>query len=541
METIDVSGDTGDDEDDDDGAAQMGCGLCIKCGQVSKPHSCPYGAKVMKRASKSRMASATKRQKTSAAAASSSTANYAELFGDDDDDDEPAASALPLVMPAAVTSAAGQDTSAFGMLSQLITQHGSMQTEIAQQKCDIASVTARETAANKAVQQAATEVTRLQGELAKKDKTIADQQKQLQTSIPKPKGKGKAAAAAAAVAATAAGLAPAKDGYLQLMADAMKQYVRDQGGRAEEEALAAGAVAFAVPATWYYDNSTPPTPWKPAWVPIADSNLISNLESLGVATKDATGATTAFTPTVGSTASYTIGQHKYTASVVNAPAPQAPAAPPPPPPPPPPKPWQDDMLFAGDFFKLPKRYLDTCLTGYHFDAPDSIAMKSVEVAELAEQWSSYAQGFEYDPNKSELWVKPNWLHFWLRAAKERGYNEARILMHGVRSQNYHLLAKDLSGFDFNFSNQGAKKWGFYASCSDHIASDYNASGGGSFPDGTGVIGLLLIKRNAGLGAYEHYHLGSHRGGPSSYQVNDAYAVRDQTLWLPFGLAYAKAP
>ena len=121
-------------------------------------------------------------------------------------------------------------------------------------------------------------------------------------------------------------------------------------------------------------------------------------------------------------------------------------------------------------------------------------------------------------------------------------NEARILMHGMRSQNYHLLAKDLSGFDFNFSQQGAKRWGLYAACSDHIASDYNASGGGTFPDGTGVIGRPLIyKRNAGAGAYEHYHLGSNRGGPSSYSVNDAYAVRDQLLWLPIGLAHTKCP
>ena len=84
----------------------------------------------------------------------------------------------------------------------------------------------------------------------------------------------------------------------------------------------------------------------------------------------------------------------------------------------------------------------------------------------------------------------------------------------------------MSGFDMNFSQQGAKRWGFYAACSDHIASDYNSYGGGSFPDGTGVIGLLLIKKGAGAGAYEHYHLGSHRGGPARYQVNDAYAVRD---------------
>ena len=76
-----------------------------------------------------------------------------------------------------------------------------------------------------------------------------------------------------------------------------------------------------------------------------------------------------------------------------------------------------------------------------------------------------------------------------------------------------------------------------AGCSDHIASDYNAHGGGPLPDGTGVIGLLLIKKGAGAGAYEHYHLGSGRA-TYGYQVNDAYAVHDQMLWLPIGLAYA---
>ena len=78
-----------------------------------------------------------------------------------------------------------------------------------------------------------------------------------------------------------------------------------------------------------------------------------------------------------------------------------------------------------------------------------------------------------------------------------------------------------------------------AGCSsDHIASDYNKHGGGSLPDGTGVIGLLLIKKGAGAGAYEHYHLGSGRA-TYGYTVNDAYAVHDQMLWLPIGLAYAR--
>ena len=178
------------------------------------------------------------------------------------------------------------------------------------------------------------------------------------------------------------------------------------------------------------------------------------------------------------------------------------------------------------------------LQNYHFDALDEVIGKSAEVAALAELWSSYAQGFKYDAAKCELWCKPGWLKIWLRAAKERKYSECRILMHGMRSQNYHLLAKDMSGFDFNFSQQGAKRWGFYAACSDHIASDYNKHGGGSLPDGTGVIGLLLIKKGAGAGAYEHYHLGSGRA-TYGYQVNDAYAVHDQMLWLPIGLAFAR--
>ena len=53
---------------------------------------------------------------------------------------------------------------------------------------------------------------------------------------------------------------------------------------------------------------------------------------------------------------------------------------------------------------------------------------------------------------------------------------------------------------------------------------------------TALIGLLLIKESAG--AYEHYHLGSERA-TYGYQVHDAYAVHDQMLWLPIGLAYAR--
>ena len=587
METIDLAS----EDDEDSGDAR---GLCIKCGQVSKPHVCPHAAKIMKRMSRSECGmSSSKCQKTSAGSSAAKNDMYKNLFGDDSDDDDTPAPKLP-EMPKAAAAALSQGAPAFNILNTLLQEHSTLQTEcdsnkatIEKQKKDIAAVKKRETAANSAVKQATSQLAQLQQEIAKRDQTIADQQKQLQGPAPfvppKPKGKGKAAvAAAAAAAASALGLSPGKDAYSALLTDAGKAYT-DKADALKKKAppppppvppapvapaplpnrvqilqkntnpqyhterevsfmttaqVQAAGLPSSTTAGWFFDNSTPPTPWQPSWVPISDTTIIGNLETLGTATKSSTGDTTAFTPTVGSTVSYPFGQHNYTVTVVNAPGPQAPA-PPPPPPPPPPAPWQDDMLFTGSFFKMDKKYIDRMLQQYHFDEPDVVIPKSTEIAAIAEQWSSYAQGFKYDPNKCEMWVKPNWMHMWLRAAKERGYNEARILMHGMRSQNYHLLAKDLSGFDFNFSQQGAKRWGFYAACSDHIASDYNAQSGGPLPDGTGVIGLLLIKKGAGAGAYEHYHLGSHRGGPQSYSINDAYAVRDQMLWLPLGLAYAK--
>ena len=61
METIVLS----DDEED----AAPRTGLCIHCGQVSKPHACPHGTvKIMKPLSKSKCHPA-KKQRTSAAAA----------------------------------------------------------------------------------------------------------------------------------------------------------------------------------------------------------------------------------------------------------------------------------------------------------------------------------------------------------------------------------------------------------------------------------------------------------------------------------------
>lgn len=287
-----------------------------------------------------------------------------------------------------------------------------------------------------------------------------------------------------------------------------------------------------------FDNSTPPTPWMPSWVPIRDPVITTQLAMLGI-----TGTNPViFTPTVGSTCSYTSGGHTYDISVVNAPAPVAPAALPPPP-----RPQlahtdqiKDNMLFHGNFYKFSSGELDLYLGRHNFDTPDVISKGGADgklIADLATMYSSWGQGFQYDASKCQMWLKPNFLRMWLRCAKERKWGETRLCMHGMRSGQYEELGKDMSGFNFDFSQHGVKKWGFYCSASDHIASDYNG-GRGTYPDGTAVIVLLLIKRNAREGSYEHYKLGSNRGGAIDVSVRDAYAVRDQMLVLTLGLAIA---
>lgn len=553
------------DDDDGGGSGALPTGLCIRCGPVVKPHACPHGAKVMRDIARS-----PKRFKTSA----SSSDAPSPMPAKEGEEEEETAGDAPTAHPLTPVLAQQPDI-AFGLLKSLMDEHSTLQSQqsqqssvISQQQQDLSKTQQILATVQKAEKDACSEITRLQSELTKRDKTIADQDKKLKV---KPKGK----AAMAAAAAAASGLATAKVAYVSLMDQVGTAYMTKAGKLQAAvpppapapapapapppaanciriiqqnsdprfntvrdliylDATAAGAVSPQTQIGWHFDNTTPPTPWQPTWTQITDSAVTALLDTLG-----AFGAFGSFTPTVGNSVQYTFGQHTYDVRVRSCQAPQAPVAPPPPPPPP--VSWKHDMLFNGKFYEFSTGILTHMLSAYDFDGPDQTIKKSAEVALLAEMFSSYAQGFEYDPNKCELWLKPNWLKMWLRTAKERKYNECRLLMHGMKTQNYHLLAKDLSGFDFNFSQHGVKRWGFYAACSDHIASDYNAQNGGSMPDGSAVIGLLLIKRNAGQGAYEHYNLFSHRAASLSSSVKNAYAVRDQMLWLPLGLAYAKKP
>ena len=279
---------------------------------------------------------------------------------------------------------------------------------------------------------------------------------------------------------------------------------------------------------WYYDSSTPPTPQAPVWSGITDPAVCQKLWTLGRTVANGNGDVTDFQPTVGLNVKYTFNQHTYEVSVLSRAASTTPSVPVS-------LKWQEDVLNQKYQWKVTPQALDKMLKDVDFDQPDAVVQGSKLVADLATSISTAGQGFTYDAQKCQLWVKPLWLKVWLTVAKTRKFTEARLLLHGMRSGDYQKLSLDMAGFDMNYSKDGLKNYGFYGAVSDHIASDYHS---GTDPTGTCYIGLLWVKASLNHGAYEHYHLGSNKYPKEYSRRNDAYAVRDQLLWLPIGLAVA---
>lgn len=286
---------------------------------------------------------------------------------------------------------------------------------------------------------------------------------------------------------------------------------------------------------WFFESSVPPQPFAPVWTQITDASVCSNLFTLGRTVTNGNGDAVDFQPIMGLSVKYEFNQHKYEVSVVSRPLPA------PPPAPAAVSKWQEDVLSKGCYFKTTPSFLDKLLKQVDFDLPDAIEKGSQVVADLAALLSSAGQGFTYNVQECQLWIKPLWLKVWLTVAKTRKFSDARLLMHGMRSGEYQKLATDISGFDMSNSADGRHHYAFYGATSDHIPSDYH---GGKHPPGSCYIGLLWVKAQAKEGAYTNYHLGSHKYPKNSIMTNskhlDAYAVHDQLLWLPIGLAVANS-
>lgn len=486
--------------------------MCVVCGLVEKSHVCPQRAKIMRMPSKVR---------------TSEPAVAEDLPGSE--------------------AAASSGTNAFGFLQKLLTEHSQLQS-------DAQKMEAQRESLYSALNSAASSEAATKAENAKLKAELEDKVKQLKKRESKKP-----------VVAAAAGhkQSPTVE-VVGIVNECIKFYVKKTDDakknhpplppvpppapvqvvmivQTNQSVNTERTLWFAMP-DWYYDSSDPPLPHNPRYTKITDPSVCKELLKLGHATYDASGKCTSFTPTVGSSITYSVNHHNYKVSVVHQAKPTAPVRSQP-------EVWQEQVLFKGKFFKFSNADIDRLLATVDFDMPDTIVRKSQEVANLATVISAAGSKFTYDVSQCELWVKPLWLKVWLTAAKTRKFNEARLLMHGMKAQEYDKLAGDMCGFDMNFAQEGACYYGFYASVSDHVASYYNRYKAIQdktgqyklkYPDGSFILGLLWIKPSVQKGAYENYTLGLNNLYPAGRPTPklDAYAIRDQLLWLPIGFAVA---
>lgn len=304
---------------------------------------------------------------------------------------------------------------------------------------------------------------------------------------------------------------------------------------------------------FYYDSGS--TPWSPTWTAM-DATLSATIAST-LGSVDATKRV--FSTVVGRNMTYQFNQHSYNVKVVQRPYPVAPA--PPAPPAAPTVPWEVEVLLKGEFARLDKSAVLQWLVQFDFEVESSKAKTGgTLVANVAEMFTSFGTPTKFDPKKCELWIKPHWLKTWLLSVVKREYTEIRIGMHGMSEGPYDLLFNDISGSDpIKSSHHNAMGYGFYVSASNEIASYYGRharvrEGSNKVHNyGTALIGLIATtqgkcadpEKRVNDGALAFYPLAHTIGVSVKYPSrgacvwNDAFCVRDQTTWLPIGLACAK--
>ena len=320
-----------------------------------------------------------------------------------------------------------------------------------------------------------------------------------------------------------------------------------------------------------YDTSVPPCNWQPLLADITDDAVLNALHTLGGMTYDVVSKQQVFTPVVGRTASYTIGSNTYTVTVELR---DKPVQPPPPPNGPAALNLAQQMMFKGDFCNYDPVILQSMRNGFNTElnllaAPDqTITVSSSDpstldaklcstFAAMATMFSSYGQGFVYDSTSVQLWLKPTWIHAWLRRATESEYNQFCIGAHGSQTNDYKKFEKDMSGHDLYYHKSGRIGVGMYVSRNDSIATEYNYATT-AYPKGSFEIGLQLLSPHSQTkpapqhgsssiesnnGAYTIFHYGTYgvaNGTNGNTQLNDAMSVRDPTTWLPLGVVIPAA-
>ena len=147
-------------------------------------------------------------------------------------------------------------------------------------------------------------------------------------------------------------------------------------------------------------------------------------------------------------------------------------------------------MFKGDFCNYDPVILQSMRNGFNAElnllaAPDqTIAVSCSDLstldaklcstfAAMATMFSSYGQGFVYDSTSVQQWLKPTWIHAWLRRATESEYSQFCIGAHGSQSNDYQKFERDMSGHDLYYHRSGRIGVGMYVSRNDSIATEYN--------------------------------------------------------------------
>jgi len=221
------------------------------------------------------------------------------------------------------------------------------------------------------------------------------------------------------------------------------------------------------------------------------------------------------------------------------------------------EPWQNKIYFDIWPITLSNDFYTELLTRFSYDLTTEMingqntSCQSAAIAHLATVFDSFGCGQTYSPSKTELWANPPLMATFLRMARNRNYNELRVVMHG--SGSYTAMRADPYLFDTTVLTAARKGHGIYVSCSPHIANEYfqtkkdssrgeqsiDAKAGVQYPNGTVLIGLLLRQKDStckntkcdSLHTYEQYHLGS--STQTEVPGKDAFVVRDagHLLWL----------
>ncbi len=149
------------------------------------------------------------------------------------------------------------------------------------------------------------------------------------------------------------------------------------------------------------------------------------------------------------------------------------------------------------------------------------------IANLATQFSKAGNGYKYDRNKCQLWIKPLLTQLILQSCYFHDYDQISIVTHGSDSAKYNLMAQDPTGFKIEKSEDGAKGYGIYCALDDNVSKFFNKMQ----PEGCFII-CLLFQKSYMKSACEFY----------SYNNNkyiDSVNTRDPMILFPFGLAVAK--